>query len=217
MGNFPLRHTPRVCRVYELPEQGDPRKTAEITEFDTYVEHIAATPDAAYFAVTGTSTMTGERTRLIHLHDGLTGKQIGAIPTKFPPGSAPSIMRFDPKGSRLHVFRDIHDLGRADLFEIPSLKHMGFAANLLTVNAGGSRWVSLLTNPANARQEFILREQDRALPLLTIVRDVRFSGAEGMKFSPDGNQIVWGNHDGTVTVCDLNEVQKRLAPIRFGW
>jgi hypothetical protein len=30
-------------------------------------------------------------------------------------------------------------------------------------------------------------------------------------FGRDGNRIIWGNVDGTVTVCDLPAVNQRLA------
>jgi hypothetical protein len=36
-------------------------------------------------------------------------------------------------------------------------------------------------------------------------------------FSPDGRYAAWGNRDGTVTVCDFAEVQRRLAELGLGW
>lgn len=33
------------------------------------------------------------------------------------------------------------------------------------------------------------------------------------KFTADGTRLVWGNDDGTVTVADLREVQRRLAAL----
>ena len=54
------RDHPRVCRAYELPEQGNPKKTAEISDFNWYVYDIATMPNGAYFAVQGISTATGE-------------------------------------------------------------------------------------------------------------------------------------------------------------
>jgi len=208
---------PRVCRAYELPEQGDPRKMAEVTDFNWYVEHIAATPNGSHFAIQGTSTATGVAVRLLHLYDGLTGERVGSIPTTMPPNDLATIMRFDPKGTRLRVRRDLRDPERVDLFEIPSLKVTGSVTHVATFNVGGSRWVSSLPQSDGVPETLVLREQGRDAPLVRIVRDVRLSGAEGIKFSPDGNFIVWGNQDGTITVCDLNEVQRRLAGIGLGW
>ena len=37
------------------------------------------------------------------------------------------------------------------------------------------------------------------------------------EFSPDGLHVAWGNPDGTVSLCDLPEIQRRLAEVRMGW
>jgi hypothetical protein len=36
-------------------------------------------------------------------------------------------------------------------------------------------------------------------------------------FSADGAQAAWGNRDGTVTLCDFVELQRRLAELGLGW
>jgi len=61
-----------------------------------------------------------------------------------------------------------------------------------------------------------LSEQGRAAPLVRIVRDIEVAGAEKIKFSRDGNSLVSGHPGRTVTACDLNEVQRRLAEVAFG-
>jgi len=208
---------PRVCRAYELPEQGDKKRLAEIPDFDRYVEHIAATPDAAYFAVQGTTTGTGKPARILHLYDGSTGKQVGSIHTGVPPGNSATGMRFDPKGTRLHVQIDAGNAGRHEIFEVPSLKSMGAASAVNGVNVGASRWVTNLPQTSDATDTIVLSEQNRPAPLLRVVRDLEVTGAEGIKFSPDGLYIAWGNQDGTVTICDLNEVQRRLAGVGLAW
>jgi hypothetical protein len=37
------------------------------------------------------------------------------------------------------------------------------------------------------------------------------------QFSPDGRQLAWGNGNGSVSVCDLEEIQRRLAEVGLGW
>ena len=210
----PKNH-PRVCRAYELPEQGDKTMVSEIPDFDWYVEHIAATPDAAYFAIQGTSTAPGEGVRLIHLYEGSSGKRVGSIPTSIPPGGIATHMRFDPKGTRLRV--NVRREGGTEVFEIPSLKSIGGRSDPWCINVGASRWITVLSERPDMPPSLVLKEQGRLAPLLRIARDVDASGTDAMKFSQDGNHVVWGNQDGTVTVCDLNEVQRRLAAVGLGW
>ncbi len=37
------------------------------------------------------------------------------------------------------------------------------------------------------------------------------------QFSCDGSKAIWGNADGTVTMCDLIEIRQRLASVGLGW
>jgi len=53
-------------------------------------------------------------------------------------------------------------------------------------------------------------------PLVTLGIDM-LSVEESATFSGDGTRLAWGNQDGTVTVCDLPEIQRRLAALGFGW
>ncbi len=130
---------PRVCRLYELPDQGAPKQIAEILDFDTYVEHIAITPNAAYFAIQGNSTSAGTLARIIHLFDGSTGKQVGSIPTTIPPNDSATWMRFDPKGTRLHT--QTRPRMPAEIFDVPCLKAWG-RWRLAVARTSGSRGVS---------------------------------------------------------------------------
>jgi hypothetical protein len=36
-------------------------------------------------------------------------------------------------------------------------------------------------------------------------------------FSPDGKLLAWGNADGTVSVCDLGEANRRLREVGLAW
>ncbi len=207
---------PRVCRAYELREQGEPRILAEIPDFDWYVEHIAVTPDAGHFAIQGSRSNSGKLERILHVYDGTTGKSVGTIPTTLSPSEGATTMRFDPKGTRLHVRMDGSDRDRHDLFEVPSLKPLGpvmdvKGMNVMSVNVGGSRWLTLFSQTPDTPEMLVLNERGRGAPLLRIVRDVGVHGTDGIKFSPDGNFLVWGNQDGTVTVCALNEVQQEVG------
>jgi WD40 repeat protein len=36
-------------------------------------------------------------------------------------------------------------------------------------------------------------------------------------FNSDGRFLAWGNEDGTVSVCDLQEMRQRLGALKLGW
>jgi hypothetical protein len=52
---------------------------------------------------------------------------------------------------------------------------------------------------------------------LTIASETLPTVLHASVFSADGRFIAWGNTDGMVSVCDLIEVQRRLAEVRMGW
>ena len=84
------------------------------------------------------------------------------------------------------------------------------------INTGGTRWITTLPQTRDVQEALLLHEQGRPAPLLRIVRDVRVSGVEGIKFTPDGNHVIWGSQNGTLTACDLNEVSRRLTALGLG-
>jgi hypothetical protein len=65
----------------------------------------------------------------------------------------------------------------------------------------------------------MLWERGRKDPLIGIPLDSPAHAGQPnlVQFGPDGRHVAWGNVDGTVTVCDLEEVQKRLTEIGLGW
>jgi len=58
------------------------------------------------------------------------------------------------------------------------------------------------------------RSNHSSLLLLRIVLD---GNGTAVAFSPDNKHLVWGSQNGSVTVCDLVEVQRRLAGVELGW
>jgi hypothetical protein len=52
-------------------------------------------------------------------------------------------------------------------------------------------------------------------PLVTLGIDVVASNF--VQFDPRGTQLAWGNADGTVTVCNLEEIRDRLSRAGLQW
>ena len=66
------------------------------------------------------------------------------------------------------------------------------------------------------RLTHFVKEQGRIAPLVSIAADVQQSSTH-CEFSLDGRFVVWGNADGSIAVCNLVEMQHRLAEIDLGW
>jgi len=52
-------------------------------------------------------------------------------------------------------------------------------------------------------------------PLMTLAVDP--SAASHVRFNAEGNRLAWGNADGTVTVCHLEEMENRLRAAGMSW
>lgn len=53
-----------------------------------------------------------------------------------------------------------------------------------------------------------------ALPLVILDIDTHHCRPQ---FNPKGNLIVLGGHDGSVLLCDLPEINRRLTEVGLGW
>jgi hypothetical protein len=102
---------------------------------------------------------------------------------------------------------------RHSLIEVPSGKLIGSINPPPSALAPGARMTA--TQTAN-RFGFALYRAGEQNPLVTLGLDVWI--AEGYPtFSGDGTRLAWGNQDGTVSVCYIPEIQRRLAAIGLGW
>jgi hypothetical protein len=84
------------------------------------------------------------------------------------------------------------------------------AINALGVDA--DRWLGGTDEP---NRGVTLWERGRDRPVLALTGD----GVPGFRpvFSHDGTHVAWGNSDGSVTVCDLTRIKKKLEEIGLGW
>jgi serine/threonine protein kinase/WD40 repeat protein len=217
-GDFHPKEHPRVCRLYELLVHDQAKRIAEIEDFDSGVLQTAITPDGRHFAIEGVGTETGKLARAIQVYEGTTGKQVGSLPTSIPPKDRWLCLRFDPKGTRLIAALDHNVPTDVSVFELPTLKLVGMVpdAGGSCINTGATRWVSGREATADSPDSLILKERRNSVTvaLLRIALDTH---GTPVQFSPDGNQLVWGSRNGSVTICDLNKVQRRLAGVRLGW
>jgi WD40 repeat protein len=215
----PRKH-PRVCRIRNLLDKEPLKPAFEITDFNRHVSYAVSPPDGSYFLVLGQIGQLPEVRWMIKAFDGLTGRelwsiQIGEVPPD--PAEVPADPAIDPTGTFARVFVGPKNRFHPLLLEMPSGK---LIAQLLDGD-----WPTL-----SPHAKYLLRGKDTHLPgssygfslirreddasLLTVETSNR-SGH--YLFSKSGAHLAWGNKDGTVTVCDLKELNRRLTPLGFGW
>jgi hypothetical protein len=208
---------PRVLRLYDLLGPNPTQALKQIDDFDAYIYSVAA-PARGYFAVMGVSTATGQRIRSTRVYEVATGALVGTLTSNLPPDDTFGLVRFDPTGTRLWGRWNDPDPLRFEVIEVPALKPAGIlTGDPDAVDPGASRWLS--RHPATTDQpaSLSLHERGRTDPLLQVVLDVAAGAPNNSQFTPDGRFVVWGRLDGTVTVCDLIAVNRRLSEIGIGW
>jgi hypothetical protein len=143
--------------------------------------------------------------RLLKVFQSETGKEVLSMPaTGFCLDTTGTLMEFGPKslpGNPLN-----------SLIEIPSGKLVGFVDPPASSMGPLAHFSAAETATAFG---FSLHRMGDPLPLVTLGIDIECSPRS--TFNLDGTRLAWGNRDGTVTVCYLAEVQRRLAAIGFGW
>jgi hypothetical protein len=128
---------------------------------------------------------------------------------------AGSEARFDPSGKVLAVVLDPGEVGpRYHLFDFPSLKYRGARALPVFCLSPSAIGAMGLTN--DQPPELLLSDATSGRPLLRIAHDVQARGLS-FNFSPDGRYVVFGRRDGTISILDLIEINRRLSELHLGW
>ncbi|MGO9114458.1 MAG: protein kinase domain-containing protein [Thermoguttaceae bacterium] len=209
---------PLVCRLRQLPDRGVARVIKEIPDFNWHV-YTAATPSTGqYFVVDGLAGPRGER-RMIKVFDE-TGKEIMPIPTTRTHEQRYGWMLFDPTGRLLAAV-----VGQADgvaLLEMPSGKLVGqFDVNACCLAPGGKYW-AYIGQPATQEwpegsvQGVSLFRGGEKEAVVVFDIDSRVQSAQ-IQFDATGTLFAWGRTDGTVAVCNIPEVRRRLAELGLDW
>jgi WD40 repeat protein len=206
---------PRVCRVRDLlasPErdfrrQGKGNPAWQTDFFNQRIVIAQASPDGRYLMVTGDHGDGGTKSRrLVKVYEIATGKELLSFPGVGdhldPTGR---IMQFSPES--------LSGTAQYTLIEVPSGKWI--ASINPPPNALGREAQMTAVQTANRFGLALYRAGERN-PLVTLGIDM-LSVQESATFSGDGARLAWGNQDGTVTVCNLPEIQRRMAALGFGW
>jgi hypothetical protein len=207
--NAPPTQHPRVVRLRELPEQGQPQVLKEITEFNWHVFTTAAPPRGQWFVVEGLAGSKGQLRRLLKVFDA-TGRELAPLPTAREAESQTAAHLCDPTGSLLSVMTGKEGVGEMTLFEMPSCRVVDKIDFFPRCLSPGGKYFGV------GGPGFSLFRRGESEPVV-VFDENESSIAVQAQFDATGTRLAWGRTDGTVVVADLPEVQRRLAELGLGW
>jgi WD40 repeat protein len=204
-----VRVEDKACRIYQLLPPDRTNVLAVISEFTGGVLGVAASPEGKSLVVEGLPAVgqeTGSQGHLIKRFDSRTGVSLWIKPNT---GSG-ALLTTDPGGRLLAFWSDQeHEALLVDLFSGRELQKWPWLPYAISPGA------TLCAKPTDTERGFSLYSQLAAKPLITLAIDTQ--PAKWPEFDSTGNLLAWGNLDGTVTVCNLSEINQRLTKIGLGW
>jgi hypothetical protein len=201
---------PRVYRVRDLLSDNPTEPIAEIQDFRRLVYCAACTRDGSHVVVDGLGGPDGNR-RFLKIFN-TAGQEVCDIPTTRTDPDGWLIM--DSAGTRLAALTENGSV--ATLLEFPSGRYLGRLTPKPSCLSPQARLWGNIGLTCDPRCGLWLFRWDgvRSVPMLGLGVDSQVTRA---KFSADGTRVAWGDASGTVSVCHIPEVQKRLAEIGLGW
>lgn len=208
------REYPRVCRIRDLLAK-DPAATAiALRELNWHVWPGACPADGSYFVANGVRMAGNKREPRLIVYDGLTGKILWNLSYD---GVQEVGSRLDPTGKLLAF----HLPGERDmtLVEMPTGKARGSHPQRTILIGPGAEWWLAYIDFDSSGQSFGLNLHRRGMErsLVTLAPDNIANNVREALFNVAGTHVAWGNADGTVTVCDIQEVRRRLAAVELEW
>jgi eukaryotic-like serine/threonine-protein kinase len=191
----------RVLRLRDLSGDDPVRPLAEIDRFQGRVLKGAAHPEGRYFLAEGKLRADDLQAEEIVAFDGTTGKPIWThVPTE--PEVWPTL---DPLGSVLSYTLGgeksivLVDIPSEDIQRLP-------LSGIQAVSPHGEEW--LMRHLGRRGLIWWRRGADRHLAALGSDFNAHLSSP---RFSRDGRMAVFGTSEGLIVVCDLPEIERRLA------
>ncbi|HMF10900.1 MAG TPA: hypothetical protein VKE94_01300, partial [Gemmataceae bacterium] len=205
-----LRAHPCVCRVVELVPPNAIHRVTRIADFNRRMDDIQAIPQSDWFVIEGTGGDSEGTSHGLKIVDALTGKEIWAGPELMRAANA--TVRLDQAGKVL-AYR-LSDPGQAVAVEVPTGKTIHYLHNEpQAIGSDAGYWLAAGTTPGRG---YLLYRAGDSKPLVTLGLDLSITTPQP-QFSPDGTRIAWGNADGSVCLCDIEEVRRRLNDVGLGW
>jgi hypothetical protein len=209
----------RACRLRELAARDRPKEIKVIRDFTKYVHDTAASTDGTLFLVDGLDSGAGVEQSMVCAFDTGTGEKLWSIRTQNRLEEYNHRTFFlDPSGMLVGVLLD-HRTGKHNLVEVATGKLQTPSGPLMGLNSAAEYLVRAA--PAEDDRErpgFALFRHGEREPLAVFGQDAaNLSEISPPQFSPDGLRLAWCNNDGTISLCNLQQIRARLAQFRLGW
>jgi serine/threonine protein kinase/WD40 repeat protein len=212
---------PRVCRLRNLLGPEPLKPLVEFRDCNLHVFAADCSPDGKYYVIEGLGGSPSKKDRISKLYEGATGKLLGLLPDQKPADYQQAYFQFDPLGKvLLYWYREdrADSRGRSLLLKVPSLTVAShFDPGPDCVGPQGKRWMTKISPRSRHQVSIGLFEEDDREPRLALFQEGDATMTGFPRFSRDGLRLMWGAGDGTITVVDLVEVQRRLAEVGLGW
>jgi serine/threonine protein kinase/WD40 repeat protein len=202
------RDEPRVGRLYDLvAERPGAKRGWELTEFPWTIEYPLMPEGGRFIVVKGMQGASQPTGRVVKAFDAATGAELYAGPLSTEGLNVGSVgIMLDREGKFLT------DEG-VSIVELPSGKFLGVPRQMATA---AHRWHPDMPYLLDLREGLMLVPKGRSDGVLQLDREGR-STTVRMPLSADGTLFAWGASDGTVYVCNLPEIRRRLTVIGLGW
>jgi WD40 repeat protein len=153
---------------------------------------------------------TNEKGRTIAAYNTADGAKLWSLPLSKTRVFAD--LTADPTGE--FVALNLDNSLTATLLDALSGKSLGRTERLPTLAPGAGSWM-LFGEPGGPNRGFTLMASNISRPLLRVGIDA--SSTRSSCFNSTGDLFAWGNGDGTVTLCNLKDIHRRLTQLNLQW
>ncbi|HJT32966.1 MAG TPA: protein kinase [Pirellulales bacterium] len=198
---------PLVCRVYDLLGDDPSQPIApDVHGFDRRVNALVFSCDGQVFVVDG-YLGPGDTHRHVAAFDGLTAKPLWDHKSAHENPHAAALC-IDPLGTTVSAA-----MPDSRIFDARTGDFLGVSPNGSGSAIGPGGQLSL---GGHRQYGYDLYHLSRGVPLLKLGID-SLTSSYVTSFNAAGTHVAWGNADGTVALCDIPLVRRRLAELGLDW
>jgi WD40 repeat protein len=208
LSNFSREEHPRIGRFRDLLAAEPARWLAECADYGGSIFSAEPARDGTAVAVLGFEEAGGDRARF-GLYDSRTGALRWSVPRE--PSLYTQPLEIDPTGETATMPLPPGEGAKVCLLDLVAGKVVGYLSRGGSLGPRAEHLCGGDGGPGCA-----LFRRGGPGPLVTLGIDLPITSIHA-RFSRDGRFLAWGNGDGTVTVCDLREIRRRLADVGLGW